>query len=254
MFAELLEEVTAVAEKKYAFFERHRGGYLVSSMWAGAAIGMGMILISVVGAYGEKYEYAMTKVMMGISFSMALSIVLMMGVDLFTGNNLLMTVAGLQGRLGWGHVGTLWIFNYTGNFLGAAVLALLYANTGVGGGLVGEYIVKLAELKTSPSFVELFMKGILCNVLVCMAVLIAIKLKSESGKLIMIFWCIYAFIICGFEHSVANMTLFSLTRLLDHGQTVSMAMMVHNLIPVTIGNIMGGGFLLGGSLYYMGKK
>lgn len=254
MFTELLDDVLKAVDKKYGYFKNYKAGYFLSSMWAGAAIGMGIILIAVIGAYGEKYEYAMTKAVMGFSFSMALSVVLMFGVELFTGNNLLMTVGGLERRLGWLRVLYLWCFNYIGNFVGALVLALIYANTGVGSNIVGDYLVQMAVMKTSPTFMELIMKGILCNVLVCLAVLIAIKMKSESGKLIMIFWCIYTFITCGFEHSVANMTLFSLSALLDQGVTVSYGMMMHNLIPVTIGNIIGGGLILGGSLHLMAKK
>lgn len=254
MFTELLDDVLKVVNKKYSYFKTYKSGYFLSSMWAGAAIGLGIILIAVIGAYGEKYEYAMTKAVMGFSFSMALSVVLMFGVELFTGNNLLMTVGGLEKSLRWKDVLLLWVFNYVGNFAGALVLALIYANTGVGANLVGDYLIEMAVLKTSPSFMELLMKGILCNVLVCLAVLIAIKMKSESGKLIMIFWCIYTFITCGFEHSIANMTLFSLSALLDQGQTVSYALMVKNLLPVTIGNVVGGGIILGGSLHLMAKK
>lgn len=254
MFTELLDEVTKVAEKKYTFYKRRPGGYFVSSMWAGAAIGFGILLIGLLGAYGEKYEYAMTKAVMGFSFSMALSVVLTFGIELFTGNNLLMTVAGLQKRVSWMQIVGLWAFNYIGNFIGALILSLLYANTGVGGSLVGNYIVKLAGLKAAPGFMELLMKGILCNVLVCLAVMICIKLKSESGKLIMIFWCIYTFITLGFEHSVANMTLFTLTALLDGAQSLSYGLMGHNLLAVTIGNMIGGGLFLGGSLYFMGRK
>lgn len=254
MFKELLDDVIKAANKKYGYFKTYKFGYFLSSMWAGAAIGLGIILIAVIGAYGEKYQYAMTKAVMGFSFSMALSVVLMFGVELFTGNNLLMSVAGLERKVSWIQVLYLWIFNYVGNFGGALVLALIYANTGVASGLVGDYLVQMAVMKTDPTFIELLMKGILCNVLVCLAVLIALKMKSESGKLIMIFWCIYTFITCGFEHSIANMTLFSLSALLDHGATVSYSMMIHNLIPVTIGNIIGGGLMLGGSLHLMAKK
>lgn len=254
MFTELLDDVLKVVDKKYSYFKTYKSGYFLSSMWAGAAIGMGIILIAVIGAYGEKYQYAMTKAVMGFSFSMALSVVIMLGVELFTGNNLLMSVGCLEKKLSWLNVLYLWCFNYIGNFVGALVLAFIYANTGVGSGLVGEYLIEMAVMKTSPSFMELLMKGILCNVLVCLAVLIAIKMKSESGKLIMIFWCIYTFITCGFEHSIANMTLFSLSALLDQGQTVSYALMIQNLIPVTIGNVIGGGLMLGGSLHLLAKK
>lgn len=100
----------------------------------------------------------------------------------------------------------------------------------------------------------LLAKGILCNVLVCLAVLCAVKMKSESGKLIMIFWCLFAFITSGFEHSIANMTIFSISLFMPHPETVSVAGLLANLVPVTIGNFIGGAFILGGSYYYMGKE
>ncbi len=92
---------------------------------------------------------------------------------------------------------------------------------------------------------ELFVRGILCNWLVCLAVWLAVKIKSESAKLVMIFWCLFAFISSGFEHCVANMTLLSLGLLIPHGTDVSFTGMLHNLSWVTLGNIVGGAFFVG---------
>lgn len=79
-------------------------------------------------------------------------------------------------------------------------------------------------------------------------------MKSESGKLIMIFWCLFAFITCGFEHSIANMTVLSIGVLIPHSETISLLGMFNNLLPVTLGNFIGGALFLGGSYYYIGKE
>ena len=99
-----------------------------------------------------------------------------------------------------------------------------------------DLMTSIATVKTNLEFWPAVAKGFLCNVLVCLAVLCAINSKSESGKLIMIWWCLLAFIACGFEHSIANMTLFFIAN-------VSFVDMFSNLIPVTIGNILGGIFV-----------
>lgn len=254
MFSDMLDMVTQKAEKKYQFFQTHRGGYILSSAWAGAAIGIGMILISFLGGVGQAFGYPMTKAVMGASFSVALSIVMMMGIELFTGNNLVMTVGALQKKFSFPALLKIWTINYMGNFVGALVLSILYIMTDIEGSAVASFILELTELKIAPTFTALLVKGILCNVLVCLAVLFCLILKSETAKLIMIFWCIYTFITCGFEHSIANMTLFSLAMMLEHPETITMAAIFHNLIPVTIGNIIGGGLFIGCSVYYLGKK
>lgn len=97
---------------------------------------------------------------------------------------------------------------------------------------------------------ELFFKGILCNILVCLAVLAGIKLKEETARLIMVFWCLFAFITAGFEHSVANMTLLMM-GIMYKGITLNGYF--YNLLFVTLGNIVGGGFI-GYACYYLGKK
>lgn len=252
MFTELLDSVAKAAENKYNFFKNNKTGYLVSSIWGGAAIGFGMILISVIGAIGEANHYPMTKLLLGVTFSMALSIVVMFGVELFTGNNLVMFIGVVQNKFRLSGFVKIGAVNYIFNYVGAFLLSVLYINTGIKGTITAEYILELTRLKTSPDFFTLFVRGILCNVMVCLAVLLCIKLQNEVAKLIMIFWCIFTFIICGFEHSIANMTLFSIAKLIDH--TVPVSGLMHNLISVTIGNIIGGSFLVGGTVYCMGKN
>ncbi len=104
-----------------------------------------------------------------------------------------------------------------------------------------DLVLQVSSLKLNTGAKELFVRGILCNWLVCLAV----KIKSESAKLVMIFWCLFAFISSGFEHCVANMTLLSLGLLIPHGTDVSFTGMLHNLSWVTLGNIVGGAFFVG---------
>lgn len=247
---ELTDMCLQGAAKKDAFLKDRPGGYFVSAMWAGASIGIGTLLIAVLGAYGEQYGFAMTKAVMGFSFSVALSIVIMWGLELFTGSVFFMSMGGLRKRISWRRVLYIWFYTYVGNFAGALVLAFLYRGSGVGETVL-QYLVKMVEIKTAPGFMELLIRGILCNILVCLAVLIAYKMKSESGKLMMIFWCIYTFVILGFEHSVANMTLFSVTTLFGYTDTITPFTMFHSMFPVTLGNILGGGLFVAGSLHYM---
>ncbi len=98
------------------------------------------------------------------------------------------------------------------------------------------------------------MRGILCNILVCLAVWCAFKLKEETAKLIMIFWCLFAFITSGFEHSIANMTLLSLSLMVPHPDTVSLAGLAANLVPVTIGNIIGGAVFIGAAYWFANSE
>lgn len=253
MFVDTVKTVSDISEKRFNFFKTHPGGFWVSSMWAGAAVGLGMILLCIIGAIGTKNNTPFSNLIMAFAFSVALSLVVTFGVELFTGNMFVMTVGTLDRKGSWLQVSKMLTANYLGNFLGSILLAVLYYYSGLAGTITSEFILQVAMAKTSHSFMVLLIKGIMCNVMVCLAVVICTKLKSETAKLIMIFWCIFTFVLCGFEHSIANMTLFSLSTLLGQTSEVSITAMASNLIPVTIGNIIGGGLVVGGSVYYMGK-
>ena len=127
--------------------------------------------------------------------------------------------------------------------------------TGIPNGVVGEFFANTAAAKMGGSASNLFIKAILCNMLVCLAVWCGTKMKSESGKLIMIFWCIYVFMICGFEHSVANMTVMAVGLLDPNGVAgISVGGYVHNLLWVTLGNMLGGIFFVAWPYYMIQKK
>ena len=253
MFVETKNALSGAAEKKAGFLKQSLGRYLVASSWAGTYVGLGIILIMAVGSFGAASGSSFTKMLMGLSFGIALSLVLMAGSELFTGNNLIMMVGALDKKVTWLDAFKVWGASYTGNFVGSFIVGGLFVMTGSAGTPVGDFILKVAAGKMGGDFTSLLFKGILCNLLVCLAVLCAIRMKSESGKLIMVFWCLFAFITAGFEHSIANMTIFAMGLFMPHPETVSVAGMISNLIPVTLGNFIGGGLMLGGTYFYMGN-
>lgn len=254
MFNETKNVLSGAAVKKVEFYKSSMGKYLVASAWAGVYVGIGIILIMVVGSYANALNSGYTKIFMGLAFGIALSLVIMAGSELFTGNNMILIVGAFDKKITWLDAVKLWIMSYVGNFLGSFIIGGLYVLTNIQGSEIGKFIFNTSSVKMNGDFTSLLVKGILCNLLVCLAVLCSLKMKSESGKLIMIAWCLFAFITAGFEHSIANMTIFAMSLLMEHPDSISIGGMFSNLIPVTIGNFIGGGLMLGGTYYYMGKE
>lgn len=253
MYKETKELIIQAAMNKVKMMKESKWKYFVASALAGAYVGIGIILIMVIGQTATTAGSEYTKIFMGLGFGIALSLVIMAGSELFTGNNMVMMVGSLDQKISWKDSFQIWGISYLGNFVGSLIIGGLFVLTKIQGTATGEFILNTSLTKMNGDFVTLLVKGILCNILVCLAVLCSIKLKSESGKLIMIGWCLFAFIAAGFEHSIANMTIFSMGLFMEHPEGVSIAGLFANLIPVTIGNFIGGGLILGGSYYYIGK-
>jgi nitrite transporter NirC len=242
--------VAEAARSKTDYLRRYPLGYLILSALAGVYIGFGIVLIFAIGAPLQAAGSPAVKLAMGASFGIALSLVIFAGAELFTGNNLVMAVGGLRGVVSPGSVGLVWLLSFAGNLLGSLGLAWLVAKSGVLGGAPHlAFIDKTVATKMQLPFGTLLVRGILCNWLVCLAVWSAMRSTSDAGKLLMIFWCLFAFIGAGFEHSIANMTLLGIGLMQPHGPAVTVGGFVHNLVPVTLGNIIGGALFVGGAYW-----
>jgi len=227
---------------------------------AGGFIGLGALYYTVVVS-DINLGFAASRVLGGVAFSLGLILVVVAGAELFTGNNLLV-MAWVGKRISTGELLKNWIIVYAANFIGAAGLALLVYlsyHWDMADGAIGAAAVKIAAYKTSLPFWKAFFNGILCNILVCLAVWLASAGRNVVDKIIAIVFPISAFVAAGFEHSVANMYFISLGILLQdvvpaaetaNINSLNMAGFVHNLIPVTIGNIIGGGIMVA-LVYYM---
>ena len=222
---------------KMNFYKTEKVGYFVASMMAGVYVGLCMITILVMA--GMLDNFAGIKILQGVSFAAALSLVIFAGAELFTGNVFVMSAGVVLKEVKLRDAIGLCIYCYVGNLVGSMLIAALFLGTGYLHGPVLEAAHTAMNAKTDPYFWELFIRGILCNLLVCAGVWCMYRLQSESSKLIMIFWCIYLFVICGFEHSIANMTLFSLETM-NGVSGFDFAHMMKNLGAVTFGNLIGG--------------
>ncbi len=246
---EVINSIGNVAISKTNQIKSSKLRYMVPTMMAGFFVGLGIILIFTIGGILAPTGFAGTKIIMGVSFGIALSLVIMAGADLFTGNNMIMSIGMLEKKVNWIDTTKVWGYSYLGNLFGSVLVALLFAYSGLANGGVADFINNAAAAKMNAPFMELLVRGILCNILVCLALWCSFKMKSETGKLIMVFWCLFAFITSGFEHSIANMTLLSISLLIKHPETVSLAGMISNLVPVTIGNIIGGSLFVGAAYW-----
>jgi len=248
MYAETIEGFSKVAEKKLAALKRTPGGFFVACMLAGAYIGLGIILIFTLGS---QVPPDAQKLVMGATFGIALTLVVMAGAELFTGHTMFMVLRMFTGRGGVGDVAATWSMTWIGNLAGALLLVWLFAVAG-GGGLLGSpdtIVMKVAAMKMNAPAATLVARAILCNWLVCLALWMSARVDSDIAKCVVIFWCLLAFIACGFEHSVANMTLLGLALAGNHPETVSLAGFAWNLAWVTLGNIIGGAVFVGGAYY-----
>ncbi|MBS5937259.1 formate/nitrite transporter family protein [Clostridium sartagoforme] len=254
MFNEELNKVSLAAKSKFQLLKENKIGYFISSMLAGIYVGLGIMLIFTIGGLLTSGNSPATKIVMGLSFGVALSLVVFAGSELFTGNNFVMAVGSLNKSVTWGEAGKVWIVSFIGNLVGSILAATLFYMAGLATGPVGEFIAKTSEAKMSVPATELFFRGILCNMLVCLAIWCTFKCKEESSKLIMIFWCLFVFITAGFEHSVANMTLLTIGLLSPLGHAVSISGYAYNILIVSLGNMVGGILFIAVPYFIISRK
>lgn len=245
MFKDSIENVVESALKRKNLMESSLWRYLAAAGLAGAYVGLGIVLIFSVGAPLKAIGSPVTSLVMGASFGVALTLVIFAGAELFTGNNMFFTMSSLTGATRWRDAWKNWFWCFLGNLLGAMVLVMLIRGSGIFGGIKPDHLLMAtAAKKMSLPYGQLFFRGILCNWFVCLAIWTSMRTKSDTAKLILIWWMLFGFIASGYEHSIANMTVLGLALVLPHPDTISIAGWLHNMIPVTLGNMAGGAFFL----------
>jgi len=237
---EMSRAISDIGEKKASetIFELFIFGVL-----AGIYIAFGAAVATAVLS-GGTLDGGVAKFLAGSVFSVGLILVLILGSELFTGN-ILMTIGLIYRRYSFVQVLRNWVVVYCGNLLGAVLIAWFVFSSGLLvrlGALtpIGNVAVKIAETKLQLGFTEAIFRGILCNMLVCLAVIMCVASRTLEGKILGIYFPIMTFVASGYEHSVANM-YFLPAGLMAKGEFVSGFFTIFkNLIPVTIGNIIGG--------------
>ena len=210
---------------------------------AGAFIGLGALMFALV-ASDAALSFASARLLGGLMFSLGLVLVNVAGAELFTGNNLLV-MAWAERRIGALEVLRNWCVAGGGNLVGAAGLAVMVWLAGVAGmnhGAVGRAIVGIATAKLQLPVSEAFFRGVLCNVLVCMAVWMGMAGRSVTDKVLGIVFPVTAFVAAGFEHCIANMFFLPLAMLL--GAPIDASAAIVSQLPVIAGNLVGGSVLV----------
>lgn len=229
----------------------------VLAFFAGILVSLGAIASST-AAQGLT-DTGMVRLITGAIFPIGLMMIVLLGTELFTGNALMVTAA-MDGKISWSMLLRNWVIVYIGNFIGAVLMAALMAFFGqldIGGGALAVYTAKVAAAKVSLPWVNAFVLAIFCNLMVCIAIYLGNTAQDTAGKILGIFFPIFGFCIAGFEHCIANMyyipagifaamdpsyasLIAEAAPNIDLSVLTFPAFIFDNLIPVTLGNILGG--------------
>lgn len=258
------------------------GRLLLLAILAGAFIALGAIFATTVSVSGvtvkdaagavistSSVAYGLTRLVMGLAFSLGLILVIVGGAELFTGNNLIV-MAFMSRKISFRQLLRNWAIVYAGNFLSSVLTAAIMFLTGQylqGNGAVGLNALNIATAKTGIDFLPALCSGIMCNALVCLAVWLTYSARTTTDKILAIIPPITAFVAAGFEHSVANMYFIPIGLFIKNWGTPAFFdtigktagdfsnltwgnFFIANLLPVTIGNIIGGAVMVGAVYWY----
>jgi formate/nitrite transporter len=258
------------------------GRLLLLAILAGAFIALGAIFATTVSVSGvtvkdaagavistSSVAYGLTRLVMGLAFSLGLILVIVGGAELFTGNNLIV-MAFMSRKISFRQLLRNWAIVYAGNFLGSVLTAAIMFLTGQylqGNGAVGLNALNIATAKTGIDFLPALCSGIMCNALVCLAVWLTYSARTTTDKILAIIPPITAFVAAGFEHSIANMYFIPIGLFIKNWGTPAFfdtigktagdfsnltwgKFFIANLLPVTIGNIIGGAVMVGAVYWY----
>jgi formate transporter len=232
-------ELSAVAKSRQSISQT-----VALSILAGAFIGFGALFYTLV-ITGSSLGFGLTRLLGGVAFSLGLILVVVAGAELFTGNNL-MVMAWADRRITTLQLLRNWCIVYIGNFVGALLTVALVLGAGIlsmDDGAVADQTRQIAASKLELSITESFFRGVLCNVLVCLAIWLSFAGRSVTDKILAIIFPISAFVACGFEHSVANMYVIPVAMFGDLIVPDIQSFLVQ-LAAVTLGNVVGGGVLV----------
>lgn len=252
---EAVQKCKELALKKRTILEQSLIQYIIRAAMAGVYIGFALVLCFRIGEYFRVANSPATYLVSGIFFGIALVLIMYGGAELFTGNTMYFTISTLQQQTTVKDLVQNWITCYIGNILGAIFFAFLISQSGIFDDVSKDHLLfVVAEKKLHATTMQLFFKGILCNWLVCLAIFIPMQMKEDMAKIFSMILIVFIFFASGYEHSIANFVLFSLALAIPHPATIDLAGVIHNIFPVTLGNIVGGALFMGAIYTYLSSE
>lgn len=254
METEMLNKVEQLAYKKKKVYNQSILRYLGRAILASFFIGFGVIVAFKTGNFFFALESPFAYPAAAITFGAAILMISYAGGDLFTGDTFYYSYASLRKKQTWGLTFKMMSLSFIGNLIGAVIFALLVLGTQ----LYADYsthgmLIYAAENKLSASTSEIFFRAILCNWLVCLAFFIPLGMKSDGAKMFIMMLLVFCFFISGYEHSIANMSIFAISIVSQPWGTFTAGQILHNMIPATLGNLVGGAGFMGLLYYYLNK-
>jgi nitrite transporter len=253
------EAVQTLAGQAVAKLEAQRislVSHLVRSALAGMYVGAAIVLIFTIGGSLNAASPGVVRLAMGVCFGGALTIVIFAGSELFTGSNLVLTLGVLSGKSRVRDLLSNWGWTWLGNLAGSVLVAFMVVRAGLLDestfGPINAFVQKVVATKMNLPWEQLLWRAILANWFVCLGVWMAARIKSETARILMIWWCMFTFITSGYEHSIANMCGLMLGLLIPHGDSITWGGYAYNLGLSTLGNIIGGAIFVAG-VYWVGS-
>lgn len=254
MEKDALSQVEALVLKRLFIHQSSWFNYLLRAILASLFIGFGVIVAFKAGNFFYVEHSPFAYPMAAFTFGVAIILIAYGGGDLFTGDTFYYTYAAIRKKMAWKVVGKLWAYSYVGNIIGAILFALLIYATGLfRDPSVNGFLISVAKSKTLVPTSELFFRGILCNWLVCLAFFLPYRAKGDGPKMFIMMLLVFCFFISGYEHSIANFVTFSISMATQHPDAVTFKGIIHNIIPVTIGNLIGGSLFMATMYNYLNK-
>jgi nitrite transporter NirC len=256
MYTEAVQTLAGQAAAKMEAQKRSLVSHLVRSALAGMYVGAAIVLIFTIGGSLAAQSPGVVRLAMGVCFGGALTIVIFAGSELFTGSNLVLTLGVLCRKASLRDLLANWGWTWVGNLAGSVLVAFMVVRAGLLDegtyGPINAFVQKVVATKMNLPWEQLLWRAILANWFVCLGVWMAARIKSETARILMIWWCMFTFITSGYEHSIANMCGLMLGLLIPHGETITWGGYWYNLGLATLGNIIGGALFVAG-LYYIGS-
>lgn len=254
MYSDTISDISEAASKQAELISNSLPAYFAHSALAGAYLGFGVAIAfqfagDVMGTVFEPLQM----LLMGASFGIALSLVIMAGSELYTGNAMIAAFGQMTGKIGSKSTAKIWTYSWIGNLIGSVIFAAILAYSG---SMNPEPFAAIGAAKMTMPPLQLFLRGMLCNWLIVLAVWCNFKLDNPVAKLVMIFWCLLVFIGAGFEHSIANMVILTTANLMPGitDPAVTWSGMAYNIAIVTAGNTASGVAALAAIYYWVSRR